>query len=379
MGADFFMNKIRFLFIFLIFLIVYPVSSESENLRIKIPPPAFEIEQTRSDPNRATRAHGEIYSDPIIDTHAHLYPPREKGGFKDDSDWAGSSDINVGELEEIIDVIKNSGVELIIFMPTPNDGIRPHQELGVVKRKMIRDLDKNRVKLFCGSNYITVWLDSAYHNGYSEEELQDIMKRLSKDMDSGEYAGVGEIAIYHFDKGFGGQNILEFPPNFEPFLRIVDLVAKKGMWLDLHAEPVDPEGKSYEKEVFGGIELLYQRNPNLKLIYSHTAMTNPTNARRILKKYPNIMMNIKIVKKHHNWRNLEPIVNTEGELYEDWAVLFEEMPERFMIGTDSHFGRKSFQISKYKKKIKQMRLILGTINPEAARLIAYENARKIFK
>jgi len=198
-------------------------------------------------------------------------------------------------------------------------------------------------------------------------------------MDSGEYAGVGEIAIYHFDKGFGGQNILEFPPNFEPFLRIVDLVAKKGMWLDLHAEPVDPEGKSYEKEVFGGIELLYQRNPNLKLIYSHTAMTNPTNARRILKKYPNIMMNIKIVKKHHNWRNLEPIVNTEGELYEDWAVLFEEMPERFMIGTDSHFGRKSFQISKYKKKIKRMRLILGTINPEAARLIAYENARKIFK
>ena len=59
-------------------------------------------------------------------------------------------------------------------------------------------------------------------------------------MVSGDYAGVGEIAITHFDKGFKRQHVLEFSPTFEPFLQIVDLIGSKGMWLDLHAEPVDP-------------------------------------------------------------------------------------------------------------------------------------------
>jgi len=373
------MNRLLCFFILFLFLFSAPAFAESKD-RIPIPPPAFEVDQTRSDPDRPARAHGRYYNGPIIDTHAHLYPPRERDDNDKDSGWDGSaSDIDHGKLKEILEVIRDSGVELIIFMPTPNDGIRRNQELGVVRRKMIRDMDKNRVKVFCGSNYITVWLDSAYNSEqYTEAEIQGILKRLEEDMNSGDFGGVGEIAIYHFDKGFRGQNVLKFSPDFEPFLRIVDLVAKKGMWLDLHAEPVTPDGKSYEKEVFGGIELLYQRNPSLKLIYSHTAMTNPTNVRRILKKYPNIMMNIKAITKHRWWKNLEPVVNTDGELYEDWAGLFEEMPERFMIGTDSHFGRKGFTLPKYEKKIERARAILGALEPGIARLIAYENAKRLF-
>jgi hypothetical protein len=270
------------------------------------------------------------------------------------------------------------GVEHVIFMPTPNDGIRPNQELGVIKRKMIKDLAKKRVMIFCGSNYITTWLNSAYHNGYREEALQAILTQLSKDIDRGEYAGVGEIGTYHFDKGFRRQHVLKYPPNFEPFLQIVDLIAKKGMWLDLHAEPVDPKGKSYEKEVFGGLELLFRRNPDLKLLYSHTAMSNPKNVRRILQTYPNVMMSIKIETRHDRWRNLEPVVNTEGNVYEDWAQLFEEMPERFMIGADFHFGRKGVKLKKYKKRIKGFRQMLATLNSQAAQFIAFENAERIF-
>ena len=71
--------------------------------------------------------------------------------------------------------MQNLGVEHVIFMPTPNDGIRPNQELGVVKRKMIEDLDTKRVMIFCGSNYITTSLNSAYHSGYGEKELKNIL------------------------------------------------------------------------------------------------------------------------------------------------------------------------------------------------------------
>jgi len=337
---------------------------------IVIPPPAFEVEHTRSDPARPVRSAGGNYAGPLIDTHAHLYPPNGRA--------KGAEGLDKGELKEIIQLMQNLGVELVIFMPTPNDGIRPNPELGVVKRKMIKDLDPKKVMIFCASNYITTWLNSAYHNRYGEAELQNILTQLSNDIDSGEYAGVGEIGIYHFDKGFKRQHVLKYPPNFEPFLHIVDLIAKKGMWLDLHAEPVDPQGTSYEKEVFGGLELLYRRNPGLKLLYSHTAMSNSINVRRILKTYPNVMMSIKIETRHDRWKNLEPVVNTEGHVYEDWAQLFEEMPERFTIGADFHFGRKGVRHKKYKKRIKGFRQMLSTLNPQAAQFIAFENARRMF-
>jgi hypothetical protein len=337
---------------------------------IVTPPPAFEVEQTRSDPGRPVRSSGGNYAGPLIDTHAHLYPPNKRA--------KAAATIDKRDLREIIRLMQNLGVEHVIFMPTPNDGMRPNPELGVVKRKMIKDLDKKRVMIFCGSNYITTWLNSAYHNGYREEELENILARLSNDIDSGEYAGVGEIGTYHFDKGFRRQHVLKYPPNFEPFIQIVDLIAKKGMWLDLHAEPVDPQGTSYEKEVFGGVELLFHRNSDLKLLYSHTAMSNSINVRRILKQYPNVMMSIKIETRHDRWRNLEPVVNAEGNLYEDWAQLFEEMPERFMIGADFHFGRKGVRLKKYKKRIKGFRQMLSTLNPQAAQFIAFENARRIF-
>ncbi|MFC1819743.1 hypothetical protein ACFLZG_01470, partial [Thermodesulfobacteriota bacterium] len=276
---------------------------------MELPLPGFEVDHTRSDLKRPIRSGDSLYNGPIIDTHAHLYPPRERD--------ATVADIGKWELQRIIDLLKKLEVELIIFMPTPNDGIRRNQELGVLKRLMIQDLAPDRIKVFCGSNYITCWMNDAYQKGYKEERFRDILVQLSKDMDSGQYKGVGELSLYHFDKGYGGQHVLMFPPNFNPFLRVMDHVAKKGMWVDLHAEPVDPRGKSYEKAVFGVIEVLFRRNPNLRLIYSHTAMTNPSNTRRMLQRYPNIMMNIKTEKRHQNWKNLEPVVNTQGELYED--------------------------------------------------------------
>jgi hypothetical protein len=96
------------------------------------------------------------------------------------------------------------------------------------------------------------------------------------------------------------------------------------------------------------------------------------------------MMNFKPITNHNKWRNLESITNSKGRLYNDWATLFEEMPERFMLGTDEKFGRLRRGVhvakgQKYEKSIKRMRKILGSLGPEAAELIAYKNAERIFK
>jgi hypothetical protein len=92
------------------------------------------------------------------------------------------------------------------------------------------------------------------------------------------------------------------------------------------------------------------------------------------------MMNLKVVRpgRKLRWEHLGPIANGEGKLFEDWALLMEEMSERFMIGSDARFGASQYQGRKYRKKIKRLRRILGGLDNRAAQRIAYENARCFF-
>ena len=364
------------LHLFLISYLLFGFAVESmAQSDIPVPPPGFELDQTRSDPDRLVRKFKKPYQGPIFDTHAHLDPPRMKKGNIIEVETAGN----------IVKSIRKAGVDRIIIMPVPNEGQMGGSLDGAKYRKKLLRKGRGMVYRFCGSQYITNWLHDAYHRGYKPSDLDRVLASLSNDLSGPDCLGIGEIGLYHFNKT-GMQNVIEYPPNFEPFLKIVGRIAEKSIWLDLHAEPMDPYGKSYEKKVFGGLELLYNRHPNLKLILAHTAMTNTTNVRRILKAYPNAMMNFKPIRKHRKWRNLEPITNSKGRLYRDWADLFEEMPDRFMVGTDEKFGRMSKgdlgprgrKVSKYPKHIKRMRDILGSLDPKVAEFIAYKNAYRIF-
>ena len=333
-------------------------------LYTELPSPAFEVDYHRTDLNRSTRPKGRLYEGSIIDAHVHLHPPK--------------NGIDVSALAGVIDALEAAGVEFAVFMPTPNEGRNKNHEEGAAQRKMLLAKNKDRVRLFAGANYIDYPIHRAHKGGYSHTDFERVMARLSADLEDKEYPGFGELVLFHFEKR-KGQKVLKVPPGFRPLLDVVNLIAGKDKWIDLHAEPVDPDGVSYEDAVFGGIELMHRRNPGLKLILAHTAMTNPANARSLLNAYPKIMMSIKIRKNHNKWKNLEPLVNPEGEIYEDWAQLFEEMPERFIIGSDAKFERKDFKAADYLKKIKDIRYLLGSIDPEAAQLIAYENAFGMFR
>ena len=345
-------------------LLVGGESAEENALYAKLPAPAFKVDYRRTDLNRSVRQMECIYEGSIIDAHVHLHPPK--------------NGIDVSALAGVIDALEDAGVEFAVFMPTPNEGRNKNHEKGADQRKMLLAKNKDRVRLFAGANYIDYPIHRANQGGYSHADFEKILAHLATDLKDEEYLGFGELVLFHFEKR-KGQHVLMVPPGFTPLLEVVNLIAENNTWIDLHAEPVDPGGVSYEDDIFGGIELLHRRNPDLKLILAHTAMTNPANARSLLNAYPKIMMSIKIRKKHEKWKNLEPLVNTEGEIYEDWAQIFEEMPERFIIGTDAKFERKEFKAANYLNKIKDIRYLLGSIDPDAARLIAYENASAMFR
>ncbi|MFQ5684709.1 MAG: amidohydrolase family protein [Candidatus Binatia bacterium] len=334
------------------------------HVMMPMPKLPFKIDRRLLSHNRPARAYGKPYQGPMIDVHVHLNTRSHK-------------DTSLKELNEVVNGIREAGVELAVVMPTPNEGRIGGHKKRRMHRKLLKELGGKTIRVMCCGNTVGQWIHHAYYDTYTKEALDAFLQRLAMDLDSGIYTGVGEFGLYHFNKN-GRQPIIRYPPNFEPFVKAVDLIAKRGYWITLHAETVDPKGTSYEDKFFAGIELLYKRNPNLKLIIAHTSTTNPDNVRWMLQRYPNLMMDFKIVKRLKSWWYTEPVNNAKRELHEDWAQLFEEMPERFMVGTDDKFFRRRMDAEKYKRRNRRMRKVLGTLDPKAARMIAYENAKGVF-
>jgi predicted TIM-barrel fold metal-dependent hydrolase len=325
-------------------------------------PAPFAIEAATSAPERAARSFGVAYRGPLFDTHAHLDPD-------------GSHDVAMPSM--VRDAMELAKVDRLILLPTPNAGRTRSIDTVIARMRELRDASHGDIALLCGGE-LTDWMNAALF-APGEAETARRMERLAAEVKAG-CAGVGEIGFRHYDKTrMGAQWVIALPAGYPPLLAIARTAALARVPLDLHAEPVEPDGKRHESEVFGTIGLMLQGNPELRLILAHTAMTNARNARALLAAYPTLMMNVNFAKHRHGmWQGLEPVSDASGRLYTDWAALFEEMPERFMVGSDMFFSRVGDPEDDYRRRIRNVRRCLGSLAPQAARRIAYENAARVY-
>ncbi len=333
----------------------FATASADENLS-----PGFEVDAAQSSLTRATRHADKPYRGPIVDMLAHVTPTYDIG--------------------DIVDQLHAATIDFAVFMPVPNEGIMGARNGEGTERKIaLANRAPDSIKVFCGGDYLSNWLDEAQHGFYLKSSFDERLKHLDKDLANGVCAGLGEFGLLHFNK-LGHQNIIRLKPDAATTLAVVELVAKRGAWLQLHAEPKEPDGTPHFDVAFGALALWFDRYPDLKVIISHTAMTNPGNVRRLLQMYPKVYMTIKMVRNNSgNWTHLEPVA-FEGEFYEDWAALFEEMPDRFMVGTDVKFGQDNNPDNErnYRRTVFLLRNALGGLKPAAAEAIARGNAKRLF-
>jgi hypothetical protein len=200
-------------------------------------------------------------------------------------------------------------------------------------------------------------------------------------VDSGFCLGVGELGFLHFNKS-GTQNVIQLRFDSPLVLQVIDVIGQRGAWLQLHAEPREPQGASHDKDVGSALALWTARQPRLKIMMSHTGMTSPANAKKLLASYPNLYFSIKLMSSRVGaWSHLEPLLNGEGDLYDDWATLMETMPSRFVVGSDAKFGQSGHEKEGeegYEHTIRKFRRMLGSLDANAARQIASENVKRIY-
>ncbi|WP_291717945.1 amidohydrolase family protein [Magnetospirillum sp. 64-120] len=334
---------------------------------LPLPPVPFKLIDELEDLNRPVRPKATPYKGPIYDTHVHDL-------------FFTTGIVSDATLREDIDKAREKGVVGMIVLPTPNDAIQPNGPQSAKSRAELVKLTAPFTARMCGSE-MTTWMDKAAKDGYEPEELTRRLTKLEQDLDDG-CIGLGEFGPAHFDKT-ADMNTINFSMAFKPMVAVAELAARRGIPLDIHLEPRIPSGKkSYLVEEMAAVTLLCQMFPNLKLVLSHTAMTRPENVRALLEAFPNIMFDVKISPPGTEmaWDALAPVVNKDKDLYEDWAQLFEDHPKRFMVGTDSRLGEvhKGHKIIEYDSSIFAIRLLLGRLTPQAARLIGAGNARQLY-
>ena len=328
------------------------------------PPLPVVIDAKPSDPNRATVSWGDAFAGPLIDTHAHLNPPTGRRS---------------GTPADVLAAATAARVDRILLLPAPNEGVFRNAQPTQAERLSLVKTSGGRVRRLCGSEYLTDWMRDSASRGAAVDakDLEARLAQLRGELQSGTCVGVGEIGFLHFDTA-GGQPVVRLPAAYPPFVAIAQAAAAAGLPMDIHAEPFEPDRTtSHHAEIYQTIAVLFRDSPGLRLIYSHNAFTNPRNARALLNAFPGLTINLRFAPREP-WNHLDPIVNDQGRLFEDWSELLAEMPDRFVIGSDFLFGWNPRPIEDYTRLIQATRRNLGKLPPEAARKIAYKNAERLF-
>lgn len=260
------------------------------------------------------------YTGPLFDAHLHY-------------------NVEAFDAYPVADVfgrMQRSGVRAIIANSRTNDGTKalaaarePARRAGVTVVPFVR-LYRNR------ADY------SGWHADPSIVEM--VLRELSAGTEAGPYRGLGEFHLYDSDNANG--------PTAR---RLMQLAEERGLAVLAHVDD-------------RAVEMLLAHAPKARLIWAHTGIGGVPveRVRALLTRYPALMGEL----------SYRPgLTEADDRLSPAWRALLSEMPERFMVGSDTWVNARW---SDYEVLMQQARRWLGDLPPAAARRIAWDNGAALF-
>jgi predicted TIM-barrel fold metal-dependent hydrolase len=208
------------------------------------------------------------------------------------------------------------------------------------------------------------------------------LEELAKDVRSGKYFAMGEFEARHYPSSTNDRDV-HMPVDSEAFQVVFQLSSETGVPFLLHHEAED--------ELLPGLERMLAKYPKAKVIWCHVGRNrNPATwkkfrtadaVRELLKKYPNLYFDLVQSKPGSKYRGTGYV---EGILYDvslgsvslgaEWKKVFEEFPDRFVIGSDINTGR----FDNYDRVMETFRtIVLQGVRKDVAEKIAFKNAWKL--
>jgi predicted TIM-barrel fold metal-dependent hydrolase len=288
-----------------------------------------------------------------------------------------------GTIHAALEALKTQNAASVILQMLPDTFDHPgHYDAEVI----LPAAKKYPGKLIVvgGGGTLNPMIHQSVVSGDSGPEVQKKFKDRAEELLREGVAGFGEMTAEHFD----GATPYQYAPADHPlFLLLADISAQHNVPFDLHMEavtkdmPLPPELKSPPNaaqlhENITALERLLVHNQRAKIIWAHagadgTGGRTPDLCRRLLRAHSNLYMEIKTdpQAKGKNY----PLAS-DGTIKPDWRSLFEDFPDRFIIGSDQHYPIPKNAADRWQTAV----LLFNQLPPAVRRRIGTENIQHIY-
>ncbi|MBN1942644.1 MAG: amidohydrolase family protein [Phycisphaerae bacterium] len=317
-----------------------------------------------------------------VDTHNHLVGRRVRGR------------LNLEPAARIaLENMDATGVKLNLILPMPQTVQQKDPLLAEDLFPVAREYP-GRFAVLGGGGTLNVMIQQAIREGRVTKAMEKAFDARAEELVREGVVGFGEMATEHFS--MSQDHPYETAPSDHPlFLRLADLAAKYGLPVDIHMEAIPeempmpsrfhspPNPKTLKPNIAAFCRLL-AHNRKAKILWVHLGWDNTGKrtvalTRKILAENPNLYMSIRIASGMRE-RKAAPRtfpLDREGRLKPQWLALFQEFPDRFVLGSDE-----IIKPSNDHPSAGSIRTTVGILEqlPEALRKqIGYQNTYHIYK
>lgn len=213
-----------------------------------------------------------------------------------------------------------------------------------------------------------------------DREVDRLIDETERKLASGRFFGIGEFIVRHWSYS-RGLHAEQENPIYSTFMRRMSAIAARfevPMVVHMEGYPV----------LVDDFSSLLSEYPNARFVWAHNCGRSKVPViRSMLARHPNLfcdlaaMTNVGTTGYGTGWPRKEEftaLIEQDGVLFPEMKVLYEEFPDRFMLGMDvAHAPGNNLQ--NYSRRVNRFRDLLGQLKPETATKFAQTNAIRIFK
>jgi predicted TIM-barrel fold metal-dependent hydrolase len=280
--------------------------------------------------------------------------------------------------------VQNAAKIFLLAEPfPPDDPARYDSDVFLAAAKKYPD----KLVVLAGGATLNAMIIEAARTGKYTPELKRQFKDKAEEWLRQGAAGFGELTALHLSQPSSAIAAYEYAPADSPlFLLLADIAAEHHVPIDLHMEAV-PKAMAPPADLpatnppqlpanIAAFERLLSHNRGAKIIWAHagadfTGYRTADLCRRLLMAHSNLYMEIKV---DPTTPGKTPIM-ADGKIKPEWLKLFQDFPDRWVIGSDQHYGTKPpASPSRWQATV----LLLNQLPPDLQRKIATENALKLY-
>jgi Tat protein secretion system quality control protein TatD with DNase activity len=210
-----------------------------------------------------------------------------------------------------------------------------------------------------------------------DADVESLIRETERKLASGKFFGIGEFIVRHWAYSSGRHAEQDNPIYSELMRRFSKLAARYDVPMVIHMEGYPTLVTDFSR--------LIAENPGTRYVWAHSCgRSKAAVIRNLLSRFPNLFCDLggmTNVGKHYGsgWPRMEEftsLIERDGVFLPEMKSLYEEFPDRFMVGMDIAHAP---AMRSYSRHVRRFRELLEQLSPKARAKIAEQNAIRIYK